>query len=529
YSHLSSPIRIPFNGCEGEATLVRYEAADNCWNQSEWYKWISIVDDTPPTVVTDRAVNVTLNSKTEWVYAETFDEGSWDNCAIDLKLARRSDWINCIDICEELGPEAPYTNWADILNDLGYDPADAAAAANGSVAGPGVDSRFNINDLKVFLNNGEIEEYFYNQIVWLWEDGQNCGRKTVHGWLFAIAAYIAENCSETDEHGNGLRVQDLEAIFDNLYGTPGYGNEVSLIGGGWAQAVPFKCEDACEEVTAELLVYDYCCNWGIGWSDVLVEDKSNARLVKRLPDLAISCEAYNIFYKDLVDATAALGENGSANDTTGLFADLDAALGGYIKTWVDNQNRPTDIDGNLLSSEELNFDYWNVTCEEESEIEDIAVDNHDGTIGWIKEVTKTTYLDTATLEGTHGIIGVNCAATCVQDIWVDIDECGQGTITRRFFISSGCSEKAPSWEVEQVITVKSACGMRESMFDLPGNVGSKSAPICLPQGLSNTFLPDTIGSLTVKEHLVGKLCNSFAVGPTIKEYDVQGAEGMKKY
>jgi len=129
----------------------------------------------------------------------------------------------------------------------------------------------------------------------------------------------------------------------------------------------------------------------------------------------------------------------------------------------------------------------------------------------------------------NGVIGVNCVATCVQDIWVDLDECGQGTITRRFFITNGCSEKAPSWEVEQVITVESACGMRESMFDLPGNVGSKSAPICLPQGLSNTFLPDTIGSLTVKEHLVGKLCNSFAVGPTIKEYDVQGAEGMKKY
>src|SRR5690606_33566310 len=49
------------------------------------------------------------------------------------------------------------------------------------------------------------------------------------------------------------------------------------------------------------------------------------------------------------------------------------------------------------------------------------------------------------------------------------------------------------------------------------------------QGLSQTYLPDTIGSLTVKEHLFGKLCNSFAVGPTVKELDVVGAEGMKKY
>src|SRR5690606_17928238 len=44
-----------------------------------------------------------------------------------------------------------------------------------------------------------------------------------------------------------------------------------------------------------------------------------------------------------------------------------------------------------------------------------------------------------------------------------------------------------------------------------------------------SFLPDTIGALTVKAHLLGKLCNSFAVGSDIKELDVVGVEGMKKY
>src|SRR5690606_5643163 len=99
YSHLTNPIRVPFNGCDAAPVEVRYEAADECWNQSEWSKYINIIDDTPPTVVTDRAVNVPLNSKIAWVHAETFDEGSWDNCAIELMLARRSDWIDCIDVC----------------------------------------------------------------------------------------------------------------------------------------------------------------------------------------------------------------------------------------------------------------------------------------------------------------------------------------------------------------------------------------------------------------------------------------------
>src|SRR5690606_5277600 len=107
----------------------------------------------------------------------------------------------------------------------------------------------------------------------------------------------------------------------------------------------------------------------------------------------------------------------------------------------------------LLPVEDLTFEYWNVTCEEKSETEKIAVEKHDGTIDWITEVTKTTFLDSAQIEAMHGIIGINCYAHCEQDVWVDLDECGQGTITRRFFISSGCSDKAPSWEIEQVINV----------------------------------------------------------------------------
>src|SRR5690606_31585240 len=115
-------------------------------------------------------------------------------------------------------------------------------------------------------------------------------------------------------------------------------------------------EDACESVTGELLVMDYCCNWGTQWTNIYVEDNSNARLVKYLPDLDISCEAYNTFYKDIVDAAAAFAEGGSSADTLGAFAALDGAFGSYMATWVDDhpdsfRGRPTDIEGNLLTDE----------------------------------------------------------------------------------------------------------------------------------------------------------------------------------
>src|SRR5690606_27238478 len=223
------------------------------------------VDDIPPTAITNPDLNITLQDKYGWVKATSMDEGSWDNCAIDLMLGRRSDWNadpQNVDLCSELGPNAPYDNWVDLLDDLGIDRSQAITAVGGGVVGEStVNAAYNVDDLSVFLNEGEIETYYFDQIVWLWEDGQNCGKTVVHGWLFDIAAYIAEHCSEVDEHGNELRVQDLEVIFDNLFGEAGYGNEMALLGGGWAKEVPVNCADACEAVTGELLVMDYCCNW----------------------------------------------------------------------------------------------------------------------------------------------------------------------------------------------------------------------------------------------------------------------------
>src|SRR5690606_26210545 len=255
--------------------------------QSQWTKYIQIVDDVPQSVVTDRAVNVPLDSKSEWVYAETFDEGRWDNCAIDLMLVRRSDWWadeDCIDLCGHV--TNPYDNWHDLLVDIGFSPAVVSAGLSGSYYGiNGNGYGFDFNKLKKFLNDGEVEQYYFNQIIWLAEDEEQCGEKVVAAWIFAIASYLAEHCSVPDEHQNRLDIRDLENFFDNISRTPGYGQELSLLGGGWAKALPVKCHDACQEVTAELLVMDYCCNWATGWSDVYVEDKSNVRVVKHLEDL----------------------------------------------------------------------------------------------------------------------------------------------------------------------------------------------------------------------------------------------------
>src|SRR5690625_3672635 len=480
YSHTKDPIHIPFNGCDGTPIEVVYKATDGC-NASSWSKYVTVRDDVPPTVVTDRDVNLTLNKEVDYVNAETYDEGSWDNCAIETMLVRRTDWVSVVDLCADV---EGLDSWTDILVAIGFDANQVTTAVNcGTVGSPTI----NINKLDDFLNTGEIELYYLSQIKQLARDG-GCSDKVVHGWLFDIARALAD-CDED----NDLSATELEFIFDRLFDDAGYGHHVAYIGGGWADKSPFTCEDACEVVPNELLVIDYCCNVGIGPSETHVIDDSQPRVAKGLQNLTVSCEAYNLFLEDVV-ANAAVYENSDA-DTTGAFDALNAALGGYIFAGFDNQGRPVATDGSLLPDSVFTFDFKNIAC------------NDDGT---------NLNLDTITESANHGIISTTCSGNYRQSVTVKMDECGLGTITRRFWIGSGCNGEDAREIGSQTITIESACPMTKSMFDVPENLGSVKEPVCLPREIATNNLLDTIGELKVKEELLGKLCNSIAIGHEVE-------------
>src|SRR5690606_26725355 len=203
----------------------------------------------------------------------------------------------------------------------------------------------------------------------------------------------------------------------------------------------------------------------------------------------LTCEAYNTFYRDIVERAGALGAQGSAQDSSGLFGQLDSLFGTYRSIATDQ-----------------GFEYSNITCNEESQIIQVADTAHDGAIDWITEVTKTTVLDTTEQIGSHGIVDIVCSAEVVQDIWIDLDDCGNGTLTRRFYISGGCTATAASLVLEQVIRVRSACSLQESMFDLPVDLGSSAVPVCLSQPLSAEYFPESLGLVTHRPHLAEVLC-----------------------
>src|SRR5690625_1944907 len=487
YSHTKDPIHIPFNGCTGDPIEVVYNATDGC-NESIWSKYVTVRDDVPPTVATNHDVDVTMHSAVEYVPTKSYDQGSWDNCAIKLMLARRTDWASnttIIDLCSDAPDNLD--SWVKILSDIGFAATEVTTAVGGGVVGsPAID----INKLNKYLNKGEIEQYYLQQIKKLWANG-DCSEKVVHAWLFDIARALGE-CSSED-----LSNTDLERIFDNLFNEAGYGNHVAYIGGGWAEMVPFTCEDACEEVPSELLVIDYCCNVGIGGTETYVKDNTQARVSKTLPNLTVSCEAYNLFFKDIV--AEAEGYSGSDADTTGIFDKLNEVFGGYIVAGVDNQGRPVGTDGTLLPDSVLNFNFQNISCKEEGEGAD-----------------KNVVLDTITETAANGIIATTCSGNYTQTVTVKMDECGLGTITRRFWVTNGCSGTAPKEIQSQTIVIESARPMRESMLDVPSNLGTVKNPVCLPREIANNNLLDTIGELKVKDDLMGKLCNSIAISHEVE-------------
>src|SRR5690625_7437573 len=100
-----------------------------------------------------------MTSPIEWASAErTYDEGSWDNCGIDLMLVRRADWSEngLIDLC--IGDD--YSSWSEILVAIGFasDEVDQAVSGQG-VGSPSID----IDQLDKFFAGNEIENYYLRQ------------------------------------------------------------------------------------------------------------------------------------------------------------------------------------------------------------------------------------------------------------------------------------------------------------------------------------------------------------------------------
>lgn len=461
------PIRLPMGY---DPIRIEYTSSDSCWNMSTLVHYVKAKDVTPPTVVANEELKFVLQSKKGWMNAIDIDEGSWDNCGDILVLGRRVDWDEfCVDLCTD---EIANVTTLEDLNKI--DP-------------------FSV------LDSGEVELYYRSQIDWLLED-EACGEEVVNGWIQGIRSHWAENCGPLDEHGNPL----IEV-------------PQTFIGGGWSKKIPFGCEDACKTVMVEILVMDQWCNWSKSWATVYVEDAIPAKKLITLDDVTITCDAYAKYYKPVLDLAA---EAGSSDVDPAVFNHLDNLLGGYTVAWENDQGQPTDMQGNVLPEE---FNVIDSYCEDSVKKIKYQDTLHDNQLVWKTRSVEVTYLVDSPEEYKRGFIGVNCGATITQDIWPDLNDCGIGTIMRKFHVTTGCGENQVTKTYVQNIRVEPTCPLSEDMFSWP-----EDTEVCLAityNSKGNVNLP--ISQVGKVEYTFPAACRMMAIGYSDKVLNVAGAN-MKK-
>lgn len=261
---------------------------------------------------------------------------------------------------------------------------------------------------------------------------------------------------------------------------------VSQIGGGWTTQIPFTCEDACKDIEVEILVIDNWCNWSFTKSTVKVKDEQPISIVQDLKNtVEMNCSSYNKYYAEVVHRAAALNDRPDT-DTARIaaFETLDSLLGGYVSVWQDLDGQMTASDGQNVIPSEHTITIRKEQCENYTKRESVQViDENSGT--FVNELQNVPAIRTvpANERIENGIVSVNCSSSTYEKIFVDIDQCGAGTIRRRFYVAGGCgAEGVGDWlsrnndriefTREQIIYIRPDCELSLGMVEMPPAVSA---------------------------------------------------------
>jgi hypothetical protein len=459
---------------------VRYEAIDSCHNitLSDSLPLI-IVDATKPVTICDKNINLTVSDSLVWLPASVFDEGSWDNCGIAVLLARRVDWATAcgVDLCDD-------------NRFLGSGPHD--------------DSLFYAS-LQSDPSLNEVEAHYQKSIDWLCTDNRQCIYPFLLGWAYDLMKYGTLDCRE---HPYPVSTNYLDQILDGWAGNENLSNILTAlipcldltgdsltaeaydfssihydliarlfsdsltialasgpnssqgltdigkqIGGGWSDAVPFCCEDACQSVMVEVLAMDYWCNWSKCWTTVTVEDKSPPTVVSDLFDIEMNCSSFDTYYAAAVDLAI-----------DGEFDSIQKLLGGYDQVYKDAHGQV---------SARTAFTLYELNCDSTLlEKDSLVYHEHEGYVWKSYSYYRADY-DTTERKHYNGQVADNCGLQIIeQKPWVSLDNCGNGFVKRIFKFVGQCSATgsghvADTIERIQTIWIRSDCKISSAMFHVP--------------------------------------------------------------
>ncbi|MCB0664502.1 MAG: T9SS type A sorting domain-containing protein [Saprospiraceae bacterium] len=473
-----------------EPYIIIYEAQDSCHNTVVDTCYILVKDRVKPTAVVDKGLTVSLSEKKVWVDAKNFDEGSFDNCDVNFILARRTDWFeSCVNLCDDLD-----TVCVTAHHDTLWIP-----------------------ELEKDKDLEPVEAHYEKVLEWLREDGRPCANIVYNAWIYDLIRQASYRCKT---HPYDIKIEQIEAwiedclpsVMDHLLPVALHpdpydeGEEIDStedfkvdnrliqtykrIGGGWSDAVPFDCEDACGSVTVELLVMDYWCNWSKAWTQVWVEDKVPVQVVRDVEDVEITCKIYKTARYKLDGyihplSIESIVDLAKEKDEAALGA-LDSIFGEYEKVWKGPYGNYLDQSGNKVETE-IPFVDSSCYCNIVDIVQKRYLDEHLGYYWKTDTIWDCGYAAVADTF-SRGLVLANCNnyIGCDQEIWCEIDHCGEGYLYRKFKVWQGCpasyytDENVPEDLKEahlpdtitrtQKIRIYNECTLDKHMFDVPEDV-----------------------------------------------------------
>lgn len=476
---LCKPFALPFLE---KNTRVIFEATDQCHLVNRDTIYVRVLDESEPVAASTRMLNLSLTGKKSWVDASTVNQGSWDNCSIERLLVRRVDWKEaCMDLCADFD----FT-----MGDLDQ------------------------NYLQHLDSLGEVASHYAETMRWLALDPGLCNDLLLRAWLYDLHHYQSTICQGNTEV---IFEQEINSFFpnDELL------DDAKLLGGGWSDAVPFSCEDLCDTVKVELLVMDYWCNWNKTWSNIYVEDKTPVTVAQPLDEeIDISCYALHDVAEGqdkTIDELVALAQNGDP----GALEALNQIFGGYRKAWLGNHGDYVDLDGIPIKTD---LDFINTQCDCRDTMAIVTATNDHGQTVLKDSTWRICDYYTEELSFTGGILLVNCPdlVECRQEVWTDLDDCGIGTIYRKFTITAGCAgQNMIPIELTQHINVFDRCALDPGMFRFPADTEIESCGLIYESdGSGNIGGPAHPDSTGRPEFLFDSGCYLVGIGYTDKPLEI---------
>src|SRR5690606_18715118 len=207
----------------------------------------------------------------------------------------------------------------------------------------------------------------------------------------------------------------------------------------------------------------------------------------KLEDITISCEAYEKYYRDIVEDAA---KNNSPKWNAAAKSRLDEAFGTYKTAWIKSPEWIMDMYGKKLPTHKSIRD---IECATEYKSEKVYTGTgHDKwNIKNVPYIVKKEKYNQIRL----GYID-DCKIQVTQDIWPELGKCGTGTIIRNFTIGVWCGNSDYTLKLTQKIHIVPSCSFSKEMLNIP-DVQWMCAPIKYEDN-NHIKLPDYIKPVTLR-------------------------------